>query len=387
MFNLARFHGASQRNIVTNWSLLYESGGFSGIVRPMKKTTACLVVHPRSGKNLARVNDVLAVLAKAGWVTDVVVKDEKGKTMELAARAAEAGYDFVVAYGGDGTVNHVINGVLAFSGKRPAAVGVIPGGTANVWAAEVGIPTDPARAAQSLVESDVRTVDVGHVGVESLLLGAKSSDFDRHAASAGGARRHFLLMAGLGADASLMGAASPELKHKLGVAAVVLAAMKMLPTIASYPATIYAGDSSAPLWTGRALQIVVGNTRLYGKITKMTPEAQIDSGELDLGVLTARSKWSALMQVITLLVRGGPAHSKSVRARAVHWRLTAPANVDLQLDGSAVKLKKYLNSAARDALARAGDPSKVMVNYRFDAVPAALRIAVPRDYNGALFSS
>jgi YegS/Rv2252/BmrU family lipid kinase len=351
------------------------------------KKTACLVVHPRSGKNLARVSDVVAVLTKAGWTTDVVVKESKGQTMELAARAAEAGYDFVIAYGGDGTVNHVINGVLAFSGKRAAAVGVIPGGTANVWAAEVGIPTDPVRAAESLVESDVRTVDVGHVGVESLTLGAGSSEVDRKATSAAGARRHFLLMAGLGADAALMGSASTELKHKFGVAAVVLAAIKMLPSIEAFPVSIRAGDSGALLLEGRALQLVVGNTRLYGKVAKMTPNALLDSGALDLSVITARSKWSALMQVITLMLRGGPKHSHSFSARARHLRVSAPASVDLQLDGSAVRLRKYLNAAARDALVRAGDPSKVIVNYRFDAMPAALRIAVPRAYNGALFAS
>ena len=183
-----------------------------------------------------------------------------------------------------------------------------------------------------------------------------------------------------------MGAAPTELKHKLGVAAVVLAAVKMLPSIAAYPVSIRVDDARMPPWEGRALQIVVGNTRLYGKITKMTPDALIDSGELDLSVITARSKCSALMQVVTLLLRGGPSHSQSVKARAVNVRISAPANVDLQLDGSAVRLKKYLNSAARDALGRAGDPSKVMVNYRFDAVPAALRIAVPKDYSGALFS-
>src|ERR1039458_2769819 len=131
--------------LVTNVSLLYDTAPLPSILRCMKRTTACLVVHPRSGKNLARVPDVVSVLAAAGWTTDVVVKESRGETMDLAARAAEAGYDFVIAYGGDGTVNHVLNGVLAFAGKRRAAVGVIPGGTANVWAAEVGIPADPVR--------------------------------------------------------------------------------------------------------------------------------------------------------------------------------------------------------------------------------------------------
>jgi YegS/Rv2252/BmrU family lipid kinase len=351
----------------------------------MKRTTACLVVHPRSGKNLAKVPDVVSVLAAAGWTTDVVVKESRGQPMELAARAAEAGYDFVIAYGGDGTVNHVVNGVLAFAGKRPAAVGVIPGGTANVWAAEVGIPVDPVRAAHTLVESEVRRADVGHVGVESLTLGEGSSDVDREAVSASGARRHFLLMAGLGVDAMLMGRTPAALKHKLGVAAVVLTALKQLPALQTYPVVIRSGDAGLLVWEGRALQLVVGNTRLYGKVARMTPDALLDSGELDLSVITAPSRLSAFAQVIGILLRGRPAHSHAPASRDAHFRVSAPASVDLQLDGSAVKLRKYLTAQAGDALARAPDPARVTVNYRFDAVPAALRIAVPDGYDGRLF--
>jgi YegS/Rv2252/BmrU family lipid kinase len=351
----------------------------------MKRTTACLVVHPRSGKNLARVADVVSVFTRAGWTTDVVVKESKGQTMELAARAAEAGYDFVIAYGGDGTLNHVVNGVLAFAGQRPAAVGVIPGGTANVWAAEVGIPSDPVRAAQMLVESDVRNVDVGHVGVESLTLGGGSSAFDRDAARAPGARRHFLLMAGLGVDAALMGRTSAPLKHRLGVAAVVLTAVKQLPVLRTYPVVIRSGVNDSLVWEGKALQLVVGNTRLYGKVARMTPDALIDSGELDLSVITAQSRFSALAQVIAVMLRGRPAHTHSKAARGVGFRVSAPASVDLQLDGSAVKLKKYLTGAAREALATAQERNEVTVNYRFDAVAGALRIAIPVGYAGALF--
>jgi YegS/Rv2252/BmrU family lipid kinase len=351
----------------------------------MKRTTACLVVHPRSGRNRARVPDVVSVLTRAGWSVDVVVKESKGQTMELAARAAEAGYDFVIAYGGDGTVNHVVNGVLAFAGRRDAAVAVIPGGTANVWAAEVGIPADPVRAASALVESDVRRVDVGHVGVESLVLGAESSTRDQLAASAPGARRHFLLMAGLGVDASLMRRTPAELKHKLGIAAVVLTGVRMLPGLRTYRVDVRAGEPPAQVWDGKALQLVIGNTRLYGKVARMTPDALIDSGELDLSLITARSRFSALMQVIAVMLRGRPAHSASQSARSACFHVSAPASVDLQLDGSAVKLKKYLNAETRAVLERAGELSGVMVNYRFDAVPGALRIAVPGAYAGELF--
>ncbi|MFI5231577.1 MAG: diacylglycerol/lipid kinase family protein [Gemmatimonadales bacterium] len=351
----------------------------------MKRTTACLVVHPRSGQNLTRVPDVVSVLSRAGWATDVVVKESKGQTMELAARAAEAGYDYVIAYGGDGTVNHVVNGVLAFAGQRSAAVGVIPGGTANVWAAEVGIAADPVRAAQTLVESEVRRVDVGHVGVESLTLGTGSSEYDQRGAAAAGPRRHFLLMAGLGVDAALMSRTSVKLKHKIGVAAVVLTALRLLPELRTYAVQVRSGDAGALLWDGRALQLVVGNTRLYGKVARMTPDALLDSGALDLSLITARSRLSALKQVVTVLLRGHPAHAHSVKARSAGFRVSAPASVDLQLDGSAVKLKKYLNAESRAMVEGAARPEDVVVNYRFDAVPGALRIAVPREYCGQLF--
>src|SRR6185312_13778087 len=114
----------------------------------------------------------------------------------------------------------------------------------------------------------------------------------------------------------------------------------------------------------------------------MTPDALLDSGELDLSVITARSRFSALLQVMAVMLRGRPAHSHSLAARSNGFRISAPAWVDLQLDGSAVKLKKYLNAETRAVLERAGELSAVRVNYRFDAVPGALRIAVPEGYAG-----
>ncbi len=117
----------------------------------------------------------------------------------------------------------------------------------------------------------------------------------------------------------------------------------------------------------------------------MTPDALIDSGELDLSVVSAQSSLGAMMQVIGIMLRGRPSRDRSKSSRNAYFHVRAPASVDLQLDGSAVTLKKYLTAGARDALTRAGDPARVMVNYRFDAVPGALRVAVPRTYNGLLF--
>ena len=105
----------------------------------MKRKKVCLVINPRAGHNCAKLNDFLPVLSAARWKTDIRIKEYGGHAIELASRAAKEKYDLIVSYGGDGTFNQVINGVLNKKGCK-SAVGLIPGGTANVWAGEVGIP-------------------------------------------------------------------------------------------------------------------------------------------------------------------------------------------------------------------------------------------------------
>src|SRR5512141_998775 len=135
----------------------------------MKCKTAYLIINPRLGKNVVKLTDVIAVFSAAGWKTDIALKEFGGHTMQLAREAAGAGYDLVIGYGGDGTLNQVVNGVMAAK-RRRSIVGVIPGGTANVWAHEIGMPEDPVKASLLLVNSEGRKVDLGRVEVDSLAL-------------------------------------------------------------------------------------------------------------------------------------------------------------------------------------------------------------------------
>jgi Diacylglycerol kinase catalytic domain len=84
-----------------------------------------LVINPRAGHNFTRISDVLAVFSAAGWKTDLAVKLHGGHTMELATEAAEEGYDLVIAYGGDGTINQVVNGVMVANRMRQPVAGVV----------------------------------------------------------------------------------------------------------------------------------------------------------------------------------------------------------------------------------------------------------------------
>ncbi len=362
---------------------------------------ARLIVNPRAGENLTKLTDIIAVLAAAGWKIDVDLKEYGGQALELATEAAEDDYDLVIAYGGDGTVNQVVNGVMNARGQH-SIVGVIPGGTANVWAGEIGISNDPVKAALTLVNSEVRKVDIGHVAVESLTFSDEAQNDANHAESqtngqgkksrkakaTSKARHHFLLMAGLGIDAAVMQHVSKPMKYQIGPLAVGFSAIKEVPKQQPFPVEIRAaGDKSNGdlAWQGQAIQVIIGNTRKYADIVEMTPNAYIDDGILDVCVITAGDPLSTLQQITSLLLRRKPDNLTAEYFHGAHLSISVPASIDLQLDGSAVKLKDYLSKSDRKALKKAGDAEHVMVNYRFDAMPQALHIAIPSTYNDSLF--
>ena len=228
----------------------------------MHSQRACLVINPRDGQNLAKLPAILAVFSAAGWQTDVVLKEYGGHAMELATEAARKGYDIVIGYGGDGTLNQVVNGMMNGKEKKKSLVGVLPGGTANVWATEVSIPSDPVKAALTLVSSEARKVDVGRVEVTTLTFLATAQGNEEHppiqdtpgtivqvrkVKHAAKARHHFMLMAGLGIDAAVMGQVDKTLKHRIGVLSVGIAAAEKVPEQHAFSVALHTAFRYSPV--------------------------------------------------------------------------------------------------------------------------------------------
>ncbi len=373
----------------------------------MKRKKVCLVINPRAGHNCAKLNDFLPVLSAARWKTDIRIKEYGGHAIELASRAAKEKYDLIVSYGGDGTFNQVINGVLNKKGCK-SAVGLIPGGTANVWAGEVGIPSDATRAVLSLVNSDVRETDVVRVHVSSLSFPLAENQAGRSAAKKGASktaprrkvsnngrpslrtRKHFLLMAGLGMDAAILEHVAKPLKYEIGRLAVGFAAVKELAVHQPFLTEIglaNSGQVADIVWKGDALQVVVGNTRHYG-IGQITPNAYVDDGLLDVCVITAGHRAvPTFRQVFSLLAVGKPDKAGAEYFRAAHFSISVPASIGMQLDGSTVDLKDYLSKANWRAVQQVENPARVMVNYRFDVLPHQLPVAIPCTYDNSLFKN
>jgi YegS/Rv2252/BmrU family lipid kinase len=355
----------------------------------MKCKTAYLIINPRLGKKINDLSAMMAVLSAAGWKTDTAIKEFGGHTRKLAKKAAEAGYDLVIGFGGDGTLNQLVNGVMAAK-RRACIVGVIPGGTANVWAHEIGMPEDPVKASLLLVNSEAYKVDMGHVALDSLPLASGKKDGGKEERQMPRGRHHFLLMAGLGMDAAIMSRVPTSLKERIGKAAVALAALRTLPSQHAFPLEIWSSDEGADevmRWRGKALQVIVGNTRRYGNIAEVTPDALIDDGALDVCVITAGNPLSIVEQIIAMLLNRSPRNARSERFRASHFWIRAPASIDLQLDGSRVKLDDGVAASKSSGLRRARKSEADIVTYRFDAIPRALHVAIPCTYNGELFEN
>jgi diacylglycerol kinase (ATP) len=164
---------------------------------------ALLIYNPASGrrnrKRAEAIAQVVAVFRQKGIQAEAVATTHRGSAIQQAREAAEAGFDTVIACGGDGTANEVLNGVTGSS--RQAVVGIVPLGSGNLLAADLRLPGDPVTAAQKLLTYTPREFHPGIIS--SQRNGAPE-------------RRYFIIAAGVGSDAELMYRTAVEAKERWG---------------------------------------------------------------------------------------------------------------------------------------------------------------------------
>jgi YegS/Rv2252/BmrU family lipid kinase len=163
-----------------------------------------VVINPAAGEPEPILHILNSVFRPADVRWDVSITHEFGDATRQARDAAEGGAEIVVAYGGDGTVMEVANGLVG----TEVALGVVPGGTGNVLSLELDIPQTSEEAAQLLVspEASIRKVDVGQSG-----------------------ERVFLLRAYVGFDAQRIQLTTREMRDRYGKMAYLIAALKAIP--------------------------------------------------------------------------------------------------------------------------------------------------------------
>ena len=278
------------------------------IIYPVR---TCVIFNPAARGDRARhFRDHLDEIASRGALKATAAP---GDARRLAMEAVADGFELIVAAGGDGTMNEVLNGIGdASDGFARARLGVLPLGTVNVFAREIGLPLRIERA--------WTTLQRGH----ETLLDLPCVEF-----SANGVRRrqYFIQLAGAGLDARAIELVTWPLKRKLGPLAYVVAGLKArrgrLPKI-----TAHVGGQSA---TGEL--ILIGNGRLYGGPLEIFPGANMQDGLLDICVLP-RANWLTLLRCATGLLGRRKLPANAVRRfRAPTFELTGDASASFELDG------------------------------------------------------
>jgi diacylglycerol kinase (ATP) len=239
-----------------------------------------------------------------------------GDARRLAAEAVGEGCEIVVAAGGDGTVNEVLNGMGdAPGGFARARLGVLPLGTVNVFARELAIPLNLERAWETIRQGRETLIDLPKV--EYALGESRQS-------------RYFAQLAGAGLDARAIEKVQWEVKKRFGPFAYVLAGLSALMAAPS-KINVANGRQEA---TGEL--VLIGNGRLYGGTYYLFPKADLRDGLLEICVFP-RVNWLTLLRCTPgLLLRGRVPASAAQVFQADHFALTSPSTTPLEADGELI---------------------------------------------------
>lgn len=258
-----------------------------------------------------QVQEAAAALRAAGSEVQLARTTQAGSASTLAEAAVKEGSDLILVCGGDGTLNEVVNGVVPAS----VPVGILPGGTANIMARELGLPIHPVRAAAAVADWEPRRIAVGQVSWPE----------------GSGARRCFLSVAGIGFDAYVVNKLALDFKLALGVVAYGIEAFRQGFRY-SYP------PFSCQV-NGRQLRVpfaIVQRTSRYAGWLQLAPGASIFEPQFRICLFKGRGWLRYLIYATAAVTRThlGLKDVELIESRSIHC-LAADSGkpVYVELDG------------------------------------------------------
>ena len=305
-------------------------------------TTAVVIANPTSGsytQNRLQIEETIEYLRKNGWQADLCLTRAAGDARKIAREAVEQHISVVVAVGGDGTINEVIQELA----NSDTALGVLPSGTVNVWARETGIPLDNAGAREVLLRGRTRTIDLGQMG-----------------------DRYFLLMAGLGFDGEVTKAVEKKSVKRFGVLGYFFVGAWLGLGYPSFRVTIQMGER---VIRTTAIQIIIGNTQLYAGAIKYTWQAQCDDGLLDVCILRKQNAFGRIAIAIDFLLGREQRRNWVQYETSKDIKIRTRRRVAMQIDGDS-----------------AGETTRSFPPVTFCVAADALKVIVPSEVPEGLFS-
>jgi YegS/Rv2252/BmrU family lipid kinase len=308
-----------------------------------------LIYNPASGQHSlgrrAAIDKALAVLREAGVEAEALETLAPGSAGILAEDAASRGCDTILACGGDGTVHEVLQGLVGTS----VALGVVPLGTANALAANLGLQTSPAKAVRKLLTAEPVRISVGKISYRD---------------AAGTVRaRYFTVAAGVGADALFLSRLNPSLKRRLGYALYVIEAFRLWATH-SFPlfeAAFVEGANAEPRVEQISQLLAVRIRNFGGVLNQMVPGATLHKNGLRLVAFKTRDRWRYFRFLIAVIF-GRQTFSREIEA----------------LDAVSVECR-LMNGSSQRVFAEADGELLGGLPVRMEIVPDAVTLLIPPD--------
>jgi YegS/Rv2252/BmrU family lipid kinase len=275
---------------------------------------ACVIFNPTAqGEKAKRFR---RHLDQIGAQAALKLTQAPGDARRLAAEAVREGFEILVAAGGDGTVNEVLNGIGdAPNGFERARLGLLPLGTVNVFARELGLPRKLTQAWDTIRAGHDTAVDLPSV---------------QYVHNGGSQRRYFAQLAGAGLDARAIELVKWQVKKLVGPIAYVLAGFH---AVMNTPSRITAAGGE---YSAEGELVLIGNGRLYGGQFAIFPEADLRDGLLEVCVIP-RTNWPTLMRCTPRLLLRGTLPPKAIKHfRADSLTLTSPQPTPVEVDGELI---------------------------------------------------
>lgn len=246
---------------------------------PEQIRNAVIIYNPTSGRNRSRrlhaIEEAARILQASGIDARLLPTTCAGSATELARDAARDSCGMVVVCGGDGTINEVVNGIAV----TDTPLAVLPAGTANILAKELGIPWNIPAAARRIARGKLARIALG-------LAHWRATEKQGPAVPT---HRYFLCVSGAGPDGAIVHGIDLAHKSRVGILAYWLEGLRQFFT---YPFPPFAVES--PEKTVTASLIVVGRTKYYGGPFRITTGASLFSDQFEVVAYTRRSRLGVL---------------------------------------------------------------------------------------------
>jgi len=242
---------------------------------PEEIKDALLIYNPTSGRKrhtrFKEIEHAVRILKEAGITVELAPTGAPGAAVRIARQAVDQRRGMVIACGGDGTINEIVNGLA----RSQVPMALLPAGTANILAKELGIPWDIPHAARLISGGSIKRIALG------MAMPANGN----HSPAISSDGRYFLSVAGAGPDGAIVNGVHEGLKKSAGVVAYWFEGFRQLFRYAFPQMRIQSGGRQR-----QATIIVVGRTAHYGGPFKITTEASLFEDSFEFLTNSTRSR-------------------------------------------------------------------------------------------------